>query len=291
MGQLPESAGASARVYWHEYFSSWSSCFHHEKQLDSFGVILCIVSCKDLFVFNPNELRLNEGESALNEKSIQKIRALPNKDTFTFILIGDTHRFYEQTEDFVREVNQRSDISFVLLAGDISDFGLAQEFRTVHGMLRGLKVPYIGVIGNHDMLANGRAVYQEMYGPENFSFTYSGSKFLCLNTNSNERGYDGTIPDLPWLRAELSAFRHVFVIAHMAPFHGGFHRLVEPAYASLMSSNPKIRLSLHGSQHSFEVARPYRDGFTYIAVGTIGKRNYAVITVYREGVALQEVYY
>ncbi|HYH14625.1 MAG TPA: metallophosphoesterase family protein, partial [Flavisolibacter sp.] len=118
--------------------------------------LLSLMSCKDLFQYSPKEVRLEEEEQNINLKNIPKIEALPKKDTLKFILIGDTQRFYDETADFVTAANQRNDISFVVLAGDISDFGLSKEFKWVHRELKQLKVPYIGVIGNHDMLSNGR---------------------------------------------------------------------------------------------------------------------------------------
>ena len=254
----------------------------------------CLLSCRDLFQYSPNEIRLEEDEKNLNARNLERLAAQPQRDTFKFILIGDTQRFYEEVEDFVRAANGVPDVAFVLLAGDISDFGLSKEFRWIHERLKNLTVPYVAVIGNHDMLANGSLVYKEMYGPEDFSFTYGATKFVCLNTNSNERGNDGTIPDLPWLTkelSELSEHRNAFVVSHMAPFHGGFDRNLEQDYVSLMASNHKVRLSLHGHQHSWSRSIPYGDGKEYVTVGSLDKRNYALITVEGDQYRIEEVYY
>lgn len=157
-----------------------------------------------------------------------------------------------------------------------------------------LKVPYVSVIGNHDMLANGREVYRQVYGAENFSFAYGTSKFVCLNTNSNERGYDGSIPDMAWLRRELSGleeYRNVFVVGHMAPFHEGFDPNVEPNYASLLARNSKVRLSMHAHQHYYSLTHPYSDGVEYLVVGGMSKRNYALVAVEGEHYHIEEHYY
>lgn len=256
------------------------------KPLIAAFLVLSLVSCKDLFQYSPNEVRLEEHEKNLNQKNIQKIRALAPKESFRFILIGDSQRFYEEIEDFVASVNALDDISFVVLAGDITDFGMNKEFRWVHERLGKLKIPYIGVIGNHDMLANGRTLYEQMYGPENFSFMYSGTKIVCLNTNSNERGFDGSIPNMPWLNKELADtlnYHSAFVVSHMPPFDVGFDKRMEQEYAQLMSGNKRIKMSLHGHKHSYARTAPYGDGFEYLVVGSMNKRAYSIISVGEKG--------
>jgi 3',5'-cyclic-AMP phosphodiesterase len=261
------------------------------KPLIAAVLALCFMSCKDLFQYSPNEVRLEEYEKNLNLKNIQKIRALPAKESFRFVLIGDSQRFYEEVDDFVASVNALDDIAFVVLAGDISDFGLNKEFRWINERLGRLKVPYVAVIGNHDMLGNGREVYNQMYGPENFSFTYSDTKIVCLNTNSNERGYDGTIPDMPWLTRELAdtlGYESAFVVAHMPPFDAGFDRRMEQPYAQLMASNKRIKMSLHGHQHTASRTSPYNDGFEYLVVGAMNKRGYYIISAGEKGYGVEE---
>jgi Icc protein len=255
---------------------------------------LCLVSCKDLFQYSPNEVRLDEHEKNLNQKNIQKIRALPPRESFRFILIGDSQRFYEEVDDFVASVNAMDDIAFVVLAGDITDFGLNREYRWMADRLGKLKVPYIGVIGNHDMLANGREVYRQMFGEENFSFTYAGTRIVCLNTCSNERGFDGTIPDMPWLTRALADtlnYENAFVVSHMPPFDVGFDRRMEQSYAQLMSSNKRVKMSLHGHQHTASRTSPYGDGFEYLVVGSMNKRGYYLISIGDKGFAVEEGVY
>lgn len=250
------------------------------------------MSCKDLFQYSPNEVRLDEEETNINLKNIPRIEALPKRDTLKFILIGDSQRFYDQVESFVTEANKRNDISFVVLAGDISDFGLNKEFKWVHRELKKLKVPYIGVIGNHDMLANGRLIFNKMYGPENFSFNCNGTRFICLNTNSREVGFDGSIPNLSWLDKELKqavSYANAFVISHVAPFSkADFDNELELPYASLLAQSKNVKASLHAHDHTTNRIRPYEGGMEYFVIGTINKRTFAVITVWEDQYTIEE---
>ncbi|WP_229253964.1 metallophosphoesterase [Dyadobacter sp. NIV53] len=133
-------------------------------------LLVVLTSCDGLFQYNPNQIILKESEKNLNAKNIALVQALPVRDTLKFILVGDTQRWYDESADFVKSANSRKDISFVLHSGDISDFGLTQEFIWVNEIMQKLKYPYLTVIGNHDIVANGPLVYNKMYGALNYSF-------------------------------------------------------------------------------------------------------------------------
>jgi 3',5'-cyclic AMP phosphodiesterase CpdA len=230
----------------------------------------------------------------LNRKNIEQLQSVPARDTVKFILIGDSQRSYDDVADFVKEANAISNIDFVVLAGDITEFGMAQEYAWVHERLRNLRMPYVAVIGNHDMLANGREIYKKMYGAENFSFSYGNAKYVCLNTNGAETGRNGTIPDLPWLQKELSNLEkntNAFVISHVPPFDADFDKGLESGYTSLLGSNKKVRLSLHGHRHSFSSSTPYEDGLRYLVVGSTKKRNYVLVTTWADQIRYEEHYY
>ena len=78
--------------------------------------------------------------------------------------IGDTQRTYDETEAFVHHANGRDDIDFVIHGGDYTEFGMTKEFAWAVERLNQLRVPYAGLIGNHDILGNGHEVYAELFG-------------------------------------------------------------------------------------------------------------------------------
>lgn len=257
-------------------------------------LLLCLVSCKKYIQFSLNEVRLDDSEKKLNQKNILKLQSATPKPSFKFIVIGDSQRFYEELDDFVANVNQRNDIAFVVLNGDITDFGLNKEYKWISRELAKLKSPYVAVIGNHDMLANGSKVYQEMFGPENFSFDYGQHKFICLNSNSRERGFDGSLPGLNWLEAELadlSKYQNAFVLSHVAPFHEDFDKTLAKPYHSLLVGTQKIRLSIHGHDHNYSVGYPYGPGLEYLVAGSVSKHSYVVVSVSNEDYEIERVEY
>jgi 3',5'-cyclic-AMP phosphodiesterase len=254
----------------------------------TFLLLINITSCKELFQYSPNEVRLEEEEKNLNQKNIARLQAIPAQDQIKFVVIGDSQRFYDDLDDFVTNINLQTGISFVLLNGDISDFGLNKEFKWINRILKKLTVPYFAVIGNHDMLANGRLVYNQMFGAENFSFTYGSFKFIGINTNSQETGYDGSIPDLPWLQRELAGtYKQAFVFSHVPPFSGQFDEKKIQDYTSILRNN-NVGMSIHGHQHDYSYSFPYADGVPYLVVSSMNKRSYAIVSVNNESTEVEE---
>jgi len=100
--------------------------------------ILCLVillyGC-DLIDYPPYDVRI-KGDTGINAENIRQIEeACADKTTLRFILMGDTQRWYDETEDFVKHVNGLEDIDFVIHGGDISDFGMTREFEWVHRIM------------------------------------------------------------------------------------------------------------------------------------------------------------
>lgn len=253
---------------------------------------LITVSC-ELIEYSPVDVSLQKNERNLTAAHVQRIMAVPPKDTLQFILISDTQRFYSDTEDFVEHANKLKDISFVILTGDITDFGLLKEFRWINNILSKLHVPYLTVIGNHDLVANGEKVYQEMYGPLNYTFNYGRNRFVFINTNSVEYP-DKSAPDLKWLRAQLrnsEQYDHAIIISHIPPFDRDFDRGKESQLAALLGEHPKVHLSLNGHQHDYSEQVYYNDGVNYVIPGSVEKRTFMVFKLWKDGYSSERHYF
>ncbi|MCE7039913.1 metallophosphoesterase [Dyadobacter sp. CY312] len=250
------------------------------------------ISCEGLFQYNPNQVILKEDERNLNLKNVALIQALPQKDTTRFILMGDTQRWYDESSDFIKSANSQRDISFVIHAGDISDFGLSQEFKWVNQIMQELKYPYVTVIGNHDIVANGPLVYKKMYGELDYSFEFGGNKFIFINTNSREYNFDGLVPNLPWLRSQLKnnpTDKNAIVIAHVPPFDADFDPNMQNEYAQILASDPNVKFTLYGHQHTFKNEEFYEDGVRYMTTTSMGARGYLIVTTWKGGYRVERV--
>ena len=80
---------------------------------------LLLMSCDDLFDTHPYDINF-EGETGINVKQIAKIESLfAEKDTLRVAFISDTHVWYSDTKDEVANLNQRTDIDFVIHCCDM----------------------------------------------------------------------------------------------------------------------------------------------------------------------------
>ncbi|WP_229248862.1 metallophosphoesterase family protein [Dyadobacter sandarakinus] len=189
------------------------------------------------------------------------------------------------------KVNAMPAIDLVLLAGDISDFGLLQEFKWVSQRLAKLNKPYFGVIGNHDLVANGEAVYTSIFGPTDYSFVYDSIKFIAHNTNSLEYS-DRKVPNMNWLSSEMSessTVKYIITILHVPPFSPlEFNQELVESYTSLLQHNPKVLLSLHGHVHQHMDFYPFGDGVRYMTSYAFNQNAFVLLQIV-EGKVLKSI--
>jgi len=246
--------------------------------------IFCLVfqSC-DMIEYHPYDGRI-KGETDINAKNIARIESTcKNKETIRFILISDTQRWYDETEDFVKHANARNDIDFVIHGGDISDFGLTKEFMWQRDILNKLNVPYVVLLGNHDCLANGIEIFRNVFGTENFSFIAGKTKFVCLNTNSLEFDSSLPVPDFTFLKNQVTdradEYEKTVIAMHARPYTEQFDNNVAEVFQYYTANFPKLQFCLHGHNHSLEENDLYEDGIIYYGVPNIAKRKYYFFTL------------
>ena len=83
---------------------------------------LCLfMSGCEMIDYHPYDVRIN-GETDVNAHNIAEIeQKCKDKTTIKFVTMGDSQRWYDETLDFVGEINKRDDIDFVIHGGDMSD--------------------------------------------------------------------------------------------------------------------------------------------------------------------------
>jgi Icc-related predicted phosphoesterase len=84
---------------------------------------------------------------------------MPTKDVVRIAAIGDLHYGRSSTpgalQPLLSQVSDSADV--LLLCGDLTDYGLAEEARGLIKELTSVKVPIISVLGNHDFESNQQA--------------------------------------------------------------------------------------------------------------------------------------
>lgn len=245
--------------------------------------LLCVVffSACDLIEYSPNQAFDNSSPKELNRKNLERLFENPQDDTIRFVFSGDSQRAYKNTEDLVTTVNRIKGVDFLLLGGDISDFGLFKEMEWIAEIFSKLNVPSIAVIGNHDMVANGEKIYKNMFGPLDFSFTYSGVKFICHNTNSREKNFNGNVPDIDFLKRELAPSPGVnayVTAAHVPPTSPDFDPNLKTEYINTINSRNTLA-ALYAHDHSFSIRYPNNQTIPYLVSSAIVKRQFLLIEI------------
>ncbi len=243
--------------------------------------------------YSPYEIIIDPEDQNTNQKNIDKL--LSNGltgDTVTFVFVGDTQRYYEEADEMVKVINTMPEVEFVTISGDLTDFGLQDEFKAMKYVLDQLNVPYIAAVGNHDLVYNGRLVFEKMFGPLDFSFYYKDMKYIFLNTNGREFGFNGDVPNIGWLDQQLSDtvnYKQAIVIEHVPPENDDFDPQLNEPYITTLAKWQKTILSMNGHNHDFGVGEPYNDGVTYFNSFSAGKETFSVMKVWEGGFSYENI--
>lgn len=241
------------------------------------GVIT--IGCQKVFEYTPYSSQLADGYDELTtQKNLEKLDAHNENEAkpFTIALLSDTHDHYTELKMAVDAINSRSDIAFTIIAGDMSDQGMEKEYMLLYDQLKRLKQPLLTVIGNHEYLANAATIYQKMFGPVNYSFTYSSYKFIYFDSNFWEKN---GCPDFDWLNAELTATDGAtpILISHIPPFGDQYDTTSTRIHRSL-TSRGQVPLSIHGHIHRYSYNDYFGDGTNYLVVPSLEKRELCLVT-------------
>lgn len=256
-----------------------------------FLISLCLASCNN-FEYNPNQVFDRNSLKDLNAANLKKLGNGAGDDTVRFVLTGDTQRTRDETIELYQKVNTMTGIDFLVVAGDISEFGVLKEMEWIANVLAKLNIPNIAVIGNHDMVARGRAVFTRMFGSTNFSFVYGGIKFVCHDTNSREYNFNGQIPDISWLKKELQSVPDVnnFVaISHVPPNNSDFDEKLVKDYTAAFAATPGFLASLHAHTHNYDEFYPDNSGIPYLITSAVIKKEFLLIQIVNNQMSYERV--
>ncbi|HEY9364426.1 MAG TPA: PQQ-binding-like beta-propeller repeat protein [Chitinophagaceae bacterium] len=130
---------------------------------------------------------------------------------FKFAHVSDTHignsTAAEDLHRTVLDINSDTAIRFVILSGDITEFGADEELTLAKKILDSLNKPWYIIPGNHDgnWSESGGNSFRKIFGSETFNFNYGGYTFLGTYCGPNMRMSPGQVPreNIVWLDSTL----------------------------------------------------------------------------------------
>lgn len=254
---------------------------------------LAFLSCGS-FEYSPNQIFDNNSFTNLNATSLQILGEGIEDDTVRFVLTGDPQRSHNEVIDFYKYVNSMDGIDFVIVAGDISEYGVLKEMNGVAKSLDKLNVPYFAVVGNHDLTSRGNDVFLRMFGPLNYSFVYGGVKFICHDTNSREYSFNGLIPNIPWLVKETGfqiGVTSYVAVSHIPPTSSDFDEYLIEDYVATFDNTPGFLASFHGHNHSFEEVKMDSSDVPYITTSALGKKEFLLVEIVNNELSFERIYF
>ena len=129
----------------------------------------------------------------------------------TFVHLSDTHvgsgTGGDDLRRTVKDINENDSIQFVVISGDITEFGADAEIRLAKKILDSLNKPWHIIPGNHDgnWSESGANTFKKVFGNETFYFKAGDYFFLGTNCGPNMRMGPGQIPreNIVWLDSAL----------------------------------------------------------------------------------------
>ncbi len=98
---------------------------------------------------------------------------------YEFAVTGDTRDAGSILSKLLDSINITHP-AFVIHTGDFVSDGEKRKFRSFLDQTDSLKEPLYSDIGQHETIDEGKPVYKELFGPENYSFDYQNSRLIFL---------------------------------------------------------------------------------------------------------------
>jgi 3',5'-cyclic AMP phosphodiesterase CpdA len=173
----------------------------------------------------------------------------------------DTARALERCVAGLNAFTPKPDL--VVISGDLADTPTAEEYEHLKRLLAQLKLPFVGIPGNHDSrdlmrAAFASAPYAFSSGPLNQRVKVEGLDLVLLDSSRPGRPYgELDAPTLQWLEATLAASpeRPALLFLHHPPFKTGITHMDRQfllnagELATVVKRHPRTQLIAAGHVH------------------------------------------
>jgi hypothetical protein len=154
-----------------------------------------------------------------------------------------------------------------------------------------VRAPVVVGIGNHDLQADGKALYERLYGPTNFTFAWRGYAFVFFDDNA--RGIPQGIPDWGWLDSAMAGAGdslRIIPVCHAPPYTDQLDSAQSQRLVKLYTANKAV-IVIGGHTHHYDYGEFFGAGIPYLIADDIGDRNYALVTLDGGKATVERVFY
>jgi len=172
-----------------------------------------------------------------------------------FAWLSDTHIGSANAEEDLRasvsDINSQTGLSFVVISGDVTEYGSGLQLKLAREILGELKIPFHAIPGNHDTKwsESGATDFPRIFGADRFSFDEAGFRFLGLHQGPVMKMGDGhwAPQDMRWLANQLAstAFEQPIIFITHYPIDDGIANWFV-ALDMLKAHNTQVVLCGHG---------------------------------------------
>ncbi|MCK9264117.1 MAG: glycosyltransferase [Deltaproteobacteria bacterium] len=121
---------------------------------------------------------------AVHADQVERIEsALYGQDVFSFAVVGNINNSVGIFERKIIPELNRSEVEFVVSAGNAVSSGGEDKYRALHRTLGHFAKPYLLTFGDNEYGAFGGFRYYDHYGPYVFAFSAGNSRFIFLDSS------------------------------------------------------------------------------------------------------------
>jgi outer membrane protein assembly factor BamB/predicted phosphodiesterase len=134
-------------------------------------------------------------------------------EPFRFAWLSDTHvgslTGEEDLRASVKDINSSTGLSFVIISGDVTEYGSREYLRLAKDILDQITIPVHVIPGNHDTKwsESGATDFPKIWGQDRFDFEFGGYRFIGMHEGPIMKMSDGywAPQDTRWLAATLKS--------------------------------------------------------------------------------------